>query len=66
MLDQAIRNFTCGEILLVVIRLRVTRLREMGFVYLLNLFGEGGERVVGFRVYGVLTRSTTHTYHVHY
>ena len=67
-LDQAIRNLTCGdlEIPLVVIGLVVTGLREVGFVYLLDLFGEGGERVVGFRVLGVLSRSTTHIYHVYY
>ena len=67
-LDQAIRNLTCGdlEIPLVVIGLGVTGLREMVFVYLLDLFGEGEERVVGFRVYGVLRRSTTHVYHVYY
>ena len=51
-LNQAIRNLTCGdlEISLVVIGLGVTGLREAGLVYLLDLFGEGGERMVGFRV----------------
>ena len=54
-LDQAIRNLTCGdlEIPLVIIGLRVTGLKKTGFVYLLDLFGEGGgegERVVQFRV----------------
>ena len=51
---------------LVVIGLGVTGPREARFVYLLDLFGEGGERVAGFRVYEVLGRSTTHIYHVYY
>ena len=45
-LDQAVRNLTCGdlEILLVVIRLGVTELRKIGFVYLLDLFGGREEK----------------------
>ena len=41
--DQAIRNLTCGdlEILIVVIGLGVTGLKITGFMYLLDLFGEG-------------------------
>ena len=40
-LDQTKRNLTCRdlEMSLVVIRLVVTELKKIGFVYLLDLFG---------------------------
>ena len=43
-LNQALRNLTCGdlEIALVVIGLGVTGLKNTGFMYLLDMFGEGG------------------------
>ena len=48
--NQTIRNLTCGdlEFLLVVIRLVVTGLKRTGLVYLLDLFGERGGRMVWF------------------
>ena len=55
-LDQAIRNLTCGdlEIPLVVIGLGVTGLKEAGFVYLLDLFGDGGRTGGGISCVGSL------------
>ena len=42
-LDQTIGSLTCGD-LEISLRLRVTELKKMGFVYLLNLFGQRGEK----------------------
>ena len=53
-LDQTIRNLTWGnlEISLMVVLLGVTGLKKTWFVFLLDLFGEGGEGMVWSSVWG--------------